>query len=300
MIGAGILLFTFLLLILLQLVISSFLLPFPFSDTGTVRYRTFPWMTLLLILINSMIFMILQAPNYYQGYGAMDMGEFGKASRMLTDYVQQIYLYGFRVTYPREGLSIGAATTLTSMFMHADMWHLLGNMVFLWTFGRRVEDACGSFRYLLFYIVAGLVANLGSALLNPSNVDLPGIGASGAIAGVMGAYLLLFPGAQVTCLWGLGSIIRFPVVVVMKAVGIGGESIRNAPMWRWTMRLPAWIFLFYFLIRELIPSFEVMQRGQEIGGVNNLAHLTGFLAALAIILFTRKDLVMRFFSGRSV
>lgn len=300
MIGAMLLLFSFLLLIVLQFVISSFFLPFPFSDTGTVRYRTLPWMTILLILVNSLIFMGWQAANLYQGYGAFDTGEIGKASRMLTDYVQQIYLYGFRATYAREGLSIGAATSLTSMFMHADMWHLLGNMVFLWTFGRRVEDACGSLRYLLFYIVAGLVANLGSVLLNPSAVDLPGIGASGAIAGVMGAYLLLFPGAQVTCLWGLGSILRFPIVAIMKVIGIGGESIRNAPLWRWTMRLPAWIFLFYFLIRELIPSLEVIQRGQELGGVNNLAHLTGFLAALAIILFARKDLVMRFFSGRSV
>jgi membrane associated rhomboid family serine protease len=300
MIGAAFLLFTFILLIILQLAISSFLLPFPFSDTGTVRYRTLPWMTILLILVNSIVFLVWQAPNLYQGYGALDSGDSFTASTMLTDYVQQVFLYGFRATYARDGLSIGAATTLTSMFMHGDMWHLLGNMVFLWTFGRRVEDACGSWRYLLFYLMAGMVANLGSVLLNPSQVDLPGIGASGAIAGVMGAYLLLFPGAQVTSLWGLGSIIRFPIVVIMKVIGAGGESIRNAPMWRWTVRLPAWLFLFYFLIRELIPSVEVIQRGQDIGGVNNLAHLTGFLAALGIILFARKDLVMRFFSGRSV
>lgn len=299
MIGAMLLLLIFFLTIILQFVISSFLLPFPFTDNGTVRYRTLPVMTILLILANSLIFLVWQAPNLYQGFAAFDEGDISAASTMLTEYVQQIYLYGFRATYPREGLSIGAGTTFTSMFMHGDMWHLLGNMIFLWTFGRRVEDACGSWRFLLFYLMAGMVANMGSVLLNPSNVDLPGIGASGAIAGVMGAYLLLFPGAQVTSLWGLGSIIRYPIVIFAKLIG-WPRSLSSAPMWRWTVRLPAWIFLFYFLLRELVPSFEVMQRGQDIGGVNNLAHLTGFLAALGIILFARKDLVMRFFSGRSV
>lgn len=299
MIGAMLLLLYFLFIIVVQFVISSFLLPLPFSDTGTVRYRTLPYMTILLILVNAIIFLVWQAPNLYQGSNAFAEGNTIRAGNMLTDYVQQVHMYGIRATYLRDGISIGAATTLTSMFMHADMWHLIGNMIMLWTFGRRVEDACGSWRFLFFYLIAGMVANLGTVLLN-TGADRPGIGASGAIAGVMGAYLLLFPGAWVTCLWGLASIIRYPIVIIMKILGIGGESIRNAPMWRWTMRVPAWIFLFYFLVQELVPSFEVISGQQELQGVNNLAHLTGFLAALAIILFTRKDLVMRFFSGRSV
>jgi membrane associated rhomboid family serine protease len=293
------LLFYFLFLIVLQFVISSFLLPLPITDTGTVRYRTLPYMTFLLILANSLIFMLWQAPNLYQGSSAFSEGDTFAASSMLTDYVQQVYQYGIRATYLRDGLSIGAATTITSMFMHGDMWHLIGNMIMLWAFGRRVEDACGSWRFLIFYLIAGMIANLGTVLLN-TGADRPGIGASGAIAGVMGAYLLLFPGAWITCLWGLGSIIRYPIIIVMKLFGIGGEATRNAPMWRWTVRLPAWIFLFYFLVQELIPSFEVISGQQELQGVNNLAHLTGFLGALAIILFVRKDLVMRFFSGRSV
>jgi membrane associated rhomboid family serine protease len=286
----------FLLDILYQLFISSFFLPLPVSDTGTVRYRTLPYMTILLIIANSLVFIILQAPNLYQGAEAF---ETNGSTRLLNDYVQQVWTYGYRTSYLQNGLSIGAFVTFTSMFMHSDMWHLLGNMVFLWAFGRRLEDACGAWRFLLFYLLAGMVANLGSVLLNPSDVDLPGIGASGAISGVMGAYLLLFPGAKVQCFWGLISVIRIFVVYLARVIGFGGE-LRTAPAWRWTIRVPAWLLLIYFLVRDLLPSLEVMQNGQEFGGVNNLAHLTGFLAALAVFLFVRKDLAMRYISGRRV
>ena len=289
--------FFFLFFLLLQLLFMSFAFPLPISDSGTVRYRSVPYVTTLLILVNSIVFIAWQAPELYRGAALLDAGDWAGAN-MLMEYVNKVWLYGFRATYMREALSIGAFTTFTSMFMHADMWHLFGNMIFLWAFGRRVEDACGPWRFLLFYLVAGMVANLGSVLLNPSEVDLPGIGASGAISGVMGAYLLLFPGAWVTCLWGVGTILRTPIVAVGKLIGI--RALRDAPVWRWTVRLPAFLLLFYFLIRDLIPSIGVMQQGKDIGGVNNLAHLTGFLAALLIVLFTRKDLVMRFFSGRAV
>ena len=145
----------------------------------------------------------------------------------------------------------------------------------------------------------GLVANLGSVLLNPSEVDLPSIGASGAISGVMGAYLLLFPGAQVLSFWGIISIFRVPVVYFARVISSTSE-LAQANVWRWTIKVPAWLLLIYFLIRDLLPSLETIQNGQDLGGVNNLAHLTGFLAALAIFLFVRKDLAMRYLSGRAV
>jgi membrane associated rhomboid family serine protease len=286
----------FLLYILYQLFISAFFLPLPVSDMGTVRYRTLPYMTLLLIIINSLVFIIWQAPNYYQGIEAF---EATGSTQMLDLYIQQVWTFGYRSTYLREGVSIGAFVTFTSMFMHSDMWHLLGNMVFLWSFGRRLEDACGPWRYLLYYLLAGIIANLGSVVLNPSSVDLPGIGASGAISGVMGAYLLLFPGAKVLCFWGIVSIVRMFIVYLAKVIGFGGE-LRAASVWRWTIKVPAWLLLIYFLVRDLLPSIEVIQNGQDFGGVNNLAHLTGFLAALAIFLFVRKDLAMRYISGRRV
>lgn len=275
------LLLLFLFIIIITLIQASFVLPMPISDTGTVRYRTVPWMTFTLIFINAGLFLVWLAPDLYAPDNTV---------ADVYPYYEKVWTYGFRGIFMRgDGGSIGAFTTFTSMFMHADFWHVTGNMIFLWTFGRRVEDACGPWRYLLFYLAAGMVANLGSELLNPANADIPGIGASGAIAGVMGAYLILFPGAKVQCLWGMGSILRVPYAMLM------GKKI-----WRWTISLPAWIFLVYFAVREAIPSIDTIQYGQEGGGVNNLAHLMGFLGAVVVFLFVRKDLLMRYVSGRRI
>jgi len=289
--------FIFLIEIAITLFIGALLYPLPISDTGSVRYSSIPFMTFVLITVNSLVFIFFEAFDLYQGMNLLDAGDF-EGVRRIYNYVETVWTYGYRGIFLREALSIGAFSTFTSMFMHADFWHLFGNMIFLWTFGRRVEDACGPWRFLLFYLVAGMVANLGSDLLNPAKTDLPGIGASGAIAGVMGAYLILFPGAMITSLWGIGIALRVPVVLILKIAGV--EQVADAKIWRWTIRLPAWMFLVYFLVRESLPSFQVMQQGKEFGGVNNLAHVTGFLAALVIFLFVRKDLITRYFAGRKI
>ncbi len=271
--------FAFLIVVLITLLQMSLIYPLPFSDTGTVRYRTLPYMTYALILINGIVFIAWQAPDLYR---AQTYSE-------LQPYIDKVWLYGYRGIFMRDAQSIGAFVTFTSMFMHADFWHLFGNMIYLWTFGRRVEDACGSWRFLLFYLAAGMIANMGAEVLNPAHADLPGIGASGAIAGIMGAYLLLFPNAWVDCLWGIGTVLRIPYA-----------AIRGQQIFKWTIKLPAWILLVYFAVREFLPSFQVLQNGQDVGGVSHLAHMTGFLAAILILLFVRKDLLMRYFSGRSV
>jgi membrane associated rhomboid family serine protease len=354
----------FLIYIIISLFLSSIIFPTPFSDTGTVRYRTIPWMTFALIIVNSLVFIIFQAPDYYQGQRDCNPFDLSGCER-INNYIATVYTYGLRGTYLREGASVGAFVTFTSMFMHGDMWHLLGNMIYLWTFGRRVEDACGGGRYLLYYLVAGMVANIGSLVLDPSQMDVPGIGASGAIAGIMGAYLLLFPGARVTSFWGIGSLFRVPVVVFLRLLGqmspvarwiigglfggligylggglfvsilalevfqegaldilvnniqwviIAGVALgalafgyalgqpveKDAPIWRWTVRIPAGMFLIFFLAREFVPSINVIQGTQELVGVNNLAHVTGFLAAIVIFFYVRKDLLTRYFSGRAV
>jgi membrane associated rhomboid family serine protease len=176
------------------------------------------------------------------------------------------------------------------MFMHVDLWHLLFNMIYLWAFGRRIEDACGAWRFLLFYLAAGMVANIGSTVLDPSQLDRPGIGASGAISGVMGAYLVLFPGAKVQCIWGIGSVLRVPIAI-----------IRGQPAWRWFIALPAWILLILFAVLEALPSFQTILTGSGISdGVNHLAHLMGFLAAVLIFFYVRKDLLVRYVQGRSL
>jgi membrane associated rhomboid family serine protease len=354
----------FLIYIIVTLFLSSLIFPTPFSDTGTVRYRTIPWMTFALILVNSMAFIIFQAGDLYQGSAECNYFDPEGCVR-LNNYIANVYTYGLRGEYLRQGTSIGAFTSLTSMFMHGDMWHVLGNMIYLWTFGRRVEDACGGGRYLIYYLVAGFVANIGSLVLDPSQMDRPGIGASGAIAGVMGAYLILFPHARVTSFWGIGSLFRVPVVIVSRLLGemstaarwvvgaiigavigllfggvgvsilamevfqesgldfiinnptvviVGGILVgvlaigyamsqpleKDTPIWRWTVRIPAGLFLIFFIAREFVPSINVIQGTQELVGVNNLAHLAGFLAAIVIFFYVRKDLLTRYFAGRAV
>ncbi len=291
------LLLDFMLYLIITLFLQSFLTPTPLSDSGNVRYRTIPIMTILLIVANSMIFMVAQAPDLYQGSALLKSDPLEGIAR-LNNYVAQTWTYGYRGIFMRDGLGIGAFSAFTSMFMHGDMWHLIGNMIYLWTFGRRVEDACGSWRFLAYYLIAGMIAGIGSEVFNTTHTDIPSIGASGAIAGVMGAYLVLFPGAMITCFWGIGIILRVPTVAVLKLVGV--KSVQDAPWWRWTIKLPGFLLLIFFLGQEFISSLlPFLQPGEgTLGGVNHAAHVTGFLAALLIFLFVRKDLLTRYFTGR--
>jgi membrane associated rhomboid family serine protease len=274
---------------LLILLFSTFLSPLPVNDSGLTRYRTVPWVTLALIIVNTVIFVLWIAPDLY-----VQTGDEMTVEPDYTRYMEKVNIYGYSETGIRGGTGVAAFAGFSSMFMHANFWHLFFNMVFLWTFGRRVEDACGSWRFLGFYLLAGMLADVGSVLFNPSIDWRPSIGASGAISGVLGAYLLLFPTARVNCLWGLGSLIRLPIVLVRSVWK------KDQKIWRWTVTLPAWILLIFFVISNAIPSLETMQSDQELSGVNYLAHLSGILASLTIFFFVRKDLLMRYVHGRAL
>jgi membrane associated rhomboid family serine protease len=276
---------------LLILFLSTLLFPMPVSDSGVVRYRTIPWVTLLLIVINTMVFVLWIAPDLYGQQEAAIV-----IQPTFEDYVGKVNTYGFSEHALRQGTGIAALATFSSMFMHADFWHLFGNMIFLWAFGRRVEDACGSWRFLGFYLLVGMMANVGSVLFTPKLDTLPSIGASGAISGVMGAYLLLFPGAWVNSLWGLGTILRIPYAAIRKLTTRDGDY----KFWRWTVPLPAWLVLIWFVVRSFLPSLETIRSDEEIQGINHLAHLAGFLAALTVFFFVRKDLLLRYLHGRSL
>jgi membrane associated rhomboid family serine protease len=274
---------------LLILLFSTFLSPLPVNDSGLTRYRTVPWVTLSLIIVNTVIFVLWIAPDLY-----VQTGDEMTVEPDFTRYMEKVNIYGYSEPAVRAGTGVAAFAAFSSMFMHATFWHLFGNMVYLWTFGRRVEDACGSWRFLGFYLLVGMLADVGSVLFNPSVDWRPSVGASGAIAGVMGAYLLLFPTAKVNCLWGLGNLIRLPIVLVRSVWK------KDQKIWRWTVTLPAWILLIFFVISNAIPSLETMQSDQELSGVNYLAHLSGILASLTIFFFVRKDLLMRYVHGRAL
>jgi membrane associated rhomboid family serine protease len=151
---------------------------------------------------------------------------------------------------------------LTSMFLHGSWMHLLGNMWFLWLFGNNVEDAMGRGRYVVFYLLTGVAAALTQVFLNPGSV-MPMVGASGAISGVMGAYVVLYPRVRV--------FVMVPLGIVMTS-----------------MAWPAWAMLGYWLLLQFVSGLTVVDPGG--GGVAFWAHFGGFLAGVALIkLFARAD-----------
>jgi membrane associated rhomboid family serine protease len=147
---------------------------------------------------------------------------------------------------------------VSSMFLHGSWMHLVGNMWFLWIFGNNVEDSMGHLRFLIFYVLTGLVAALAHVFTEPASV-IPMVGASGAISAIMGAYLLLYPRAAVYTLFILVIFIR-------------------------VIPLPAWVMLGYWMLIQVASSMLEPAGG---GGVAYTAHIGGFVAGAALIFVFR-------------
>ena len=149
-------------------------------------------------------------------------------------------------------------TLATSMFLHGGWMHLLGNMMFLWVFGRNVEDLIGSGPYLAFYLACGLAAGVTQVVTSPYS-RVPTIGASGAIAGVMGAYLMKFPRARIVTL--------VPIIVFIT-----------------TMEIPAWIMLIWWFVIQIFSGFGSLATANYTGGGTAwFAHIGGFVAGMLLI-----------------
>jgi membrane associated rhomboid family serine protease len=148
-------------------------------------------------------------------------------------------------------------TLFTSMFLHGSVLHLIGNMLYLWIFGNDIEDIMGHGRYLLFYALCGLAGSLSQIAVGPDS-SVPMIGASGAIAGVLGAYLVLFPTARV-----------FTLIFIVFFIRI--------------VKIPALIVLGFWLLIQLLNAGQVVP-----GGVAWFAHIGGFVAGLALIVPFRR------------
>ncbi|MCL4813946.1 MAG: rhomboid family intramembrane serine protease [Vicinamibacteraceae bacterium] len=154
---------------------------------------------------------------------------------------------------------------LTSMFLHGSWMHLIGNMWFLWLFGNNIEDSMTRPRFLLFYLLCGVAAALLQVAIEPSSI-VPMVGASGAISGVMGAYLVLYPRVRV---WTF-----LPLGIIMTSVA-----------------LPAWGMLIYWMVIQLVGGFTRIGAGDE-GGVAFWAHVGGFVAGVVLVkFFERPDRV---------
>ncbi|MCC6714564.1 MAG: rhomboid family intramembrane serine protease [Gammaproteobacteria bacterium] len=163
-----------------------------------------------------------------------------------------------RAELPAELALVPAeATVFTSMFLHGGIMHLVGNMLYLWIFGNNVEDAMGHVRFAIFYLLCGVAAAVGQAWMHPDS-QVPMIGASGAISGVLGAYLLLYPHARVLTVVPLG--LYAPIV-----------------------RLPALLVLGFWFVMQLFASAAAGGGGK--GGVAWFAHIGGFIAGMVLIPF---------------
>ena len=196
---------------------------FPFSD-ATVRHQTFPYVNAALIGISVLVFlyeMSLGGLGTLTGGGSLNLDIFffkwGFIAQELTSgEAFEVLNVGFRAVDIETPVPT-VFTIFTSMFMHGGFMHLAGNMMFLWVFGDNIEDRLGHVKYLVFYLLAGVAATLSQWAIN-SDSQVPLIGASGAISGVLGAYLMIFPNNKVKAL-----IIFYLITVVeMRAVWLLG------------------------------------------------------------------------------
>jgi membrane associated rhomboid family serine protease len=163
---------------------------------------------------------------------------------------------------------INFLTPFTSMFLHGGWGHLLGNVAFFWVFGNNIEDSMGRVRFLLFYLICGLAAAIAHILVQPAS-PIPTIGASGAISGVLGAYLVLYPRIRINML--------FIFIVFWKVIAI-----------------PAWVVLIFWFIWQVVSGLpELMAVRPEVsGGVAVWAHIGGFVTGLILVkLFENPRLV---------
>jgi membrane associated rhomboid family serine protease len=200
--------------------------------------RTKPGVTISIIIINISVYLFQVGLN---------------------ERTQELFIYSFGVV--PAYFTVGSI--FSSMFVHGGLAHLLGNMLFLWIFGDNVEDRMGHLRYVFFYLACGFVAAVSQVVLEPQSL-VPMVGASGAIAGVMGAYLVLYPHSRVLMLF------PFPVFL---------------------FELPAIAFLgLWFVVQFLngIGQLPVFQQDQISGGVAFWAHVMGFVTGLILVLLLRR------------
>ena len=195
----------------------------------------------------------------------------------LPEHLGEIFVYQFgaipATVFGNAALSpeVAAVPTyvslITSMFLHGGWMHLIGNMLYLWIFGNNIEDVMGHVRFVIFYVVCGIAAVFSHAITNPGS-DVPMVGASGAISGILGAYLLLFPRAQVLVLLPLGLFTRM-------------------------LHVPAAVVLGLWFVMQILSGG--MSLGRVGGGVAFFAHVGGFVAGMVLIgFFKRSD--VRFFA----
>lgn len=214
---------------------------FPISDS--VKAKGFPFITIFLIAVNILIF--------------AQMVLMGRAE----EFVNQYSLIPETVHFLDPSSLI---QFVTSMFLHGGFFHIFSNMWFLWVFGDNVEIEVGHFKYLFLYLLAGFAGSLAQYLLNPTS-GIPVIGASGAVSGVLGAYLTLFPKHSIKSV-----VFIFFVITVVN--------------------IPAAFYLFYWFILQFFQGLASLPSlNEELGGIAFFAHVGGFIAGIVLARFFVKN-----------
>jgi membrane associated rhomboid family serine protease len=238
----------------------------PIGDDNSDR-RTTPFVTYILIAVNILVFVFLQQlgsnPDFTYAFSTVPEEILSGEDIVTQDQVVEDPISGGRYRLPglRETPITVYITLITSMFMHGGLAHILGNLLYLFIFGDNIEDRLGHGRYLVFYLLTGVLASLAHVFSSAAfgqNLQVPSLGASGAISAVLGAYLVLFPRKRVRVI-----LLRI-LTTVPAVVAIG--------MW----------FVF-----QLLSGIGALGGGSQAGGVAYAAHIGGFIAGAALIgLFT--------------
>src|SRR5467141_5411059 len=227
---------------------------FPYKDENPTERPAV--ITVAIIIANVLAFLLLQ------GAGAQ-----GPLARSVCDLglIPAEILHNAR---PGSGVELAPGlmcmvdavpkywTVITSMFMHGGWFHLIGNMLFLWVFGNNIEDVMGHGKFLIFYLLCGIAAAATQTFVSPHSV-VPMVGASGAISGVLGAYLLLYPRVRVHTLVFLGLFVT-------------------------TITLPAYLMLGYWILLQVLGGLPALA-GADTGGVAFFAHIGGFAAGVLLV-----------------
>ena len=240
---------------------------FPLYDDNTDRATT-PLVNYAIIALNIFVFLVLQKlgsdTDFTYSFSTVP-GEILRGTDITTPARELEHpVTGQRVLIPGLGETPGSVylTLFTSMFMHGGIAHIAGNMLFLWIFGDNLEDRLGHIKYLIFYLLCGVIASLahvfttGVFATDPESLLVPSLGASGAISGVLGGYLLLHPKRRVTVI-----------------------------LFRFLTDVPAYVAIGIWFAFQLISGLGILGGGSELGGVAYAAHIGGFIAGVVLIKF---------------
>jgi len=242
---------------------------FPLYDDDSDRQST-PWVNYAIIALNIFVFVVLQGigtnEQFTYSFSTVPQEILTGHDVVTSGRVVEV-VTGQRVLIPGLGVTPGSVylTLFTSMFMHGGIAHIAGNMLFLWIFGDNIEDRLGHIRYVIFYLLCGVIASLAHVFAtaafasDPSALLVPSLGASGAISGVLGGYILLHPSKQVTVF-----------------------------LFRFLTQVPAWVAIGIWFAFQLVSGLGMLGGGSQQGGVAYAAHIGGFVAGLVLIkLFDR-------------